>query len=113
MWTAADLGESLVLLALVFLGAALLRKWSSHLRALFRPTAVIGEFLARALGPEGVGRITGGIGIFPVQTFALWQVFPGMLISVMSASLLLGEQLPAPAKTWGIAGSHVIMAGIQ
>src|SRR5215831_19822997 len=113
MWTADDVGESLVLLALVFLGAALIRKWSRHLRALFVPTAVIGGFLALALGPEGIGRLTGSNGIFPGQTFAFWQVLPGMLINVMAASLLLGEQLPAPRKTWSVAGPHVIMAGIQ
>src|SRR5499427_7472403 len=113
MWTADEVGESIVLLALVFLGAALIRKWSPHLRALFLPTAAIGGFLALALGPEGVGRITNSNGIFPDQTFAVWQVLPGMLINVMAASLLLGEQLPAPRKIWGIAGSHVIMAGIM
>src|SRR5215472_6081076 len=112
MWTANDVGESFVLLALVFLGAALIRGWSSHLRALFLPTAVIGGFLALALGPEGVGRLTGTNGIFPDQTFGVWQALPGMLINVMAASLLLGEQLPAPGKIWGIAGPHVIMAGI-
>ena len=112
MWTANDIGESFVLLALVFLGAALIRKWSTHLRSLFLPTAVIGGFLALGLGPEGVGRLTNSNGIFPDQTFAVWQVLPGILINVMAASLLLGEQLPAPGKIWGIAGSHVIMAGI-
>jgi Na+/glutamate symporter len=56
MWTADDVGQAIVLLALVFLGAALIRKWSRHPRALFVPTAVIGGFLALALGPEGVGR---------------------------------------------------------
>ena len=65
MWTASDIGQSMVLLALVFLGAALIRKWSRHLRALFLPTAVIGGFLALALGPEGVGRIAHSNGIFP------------------------------------------------
>src|SRR5262249_34086737 len=113
MWTADDVGQSVVLLALVFLGAALIRKSSRHLRALFLPTAVIGGFLALALGPEGVGRLTHSNGIFPDQTFAVWQVLPGMLINVMAASLLLGEQLPAPRKIWGISGPHVIMAGIQ
>jgi ESS family glutamate:Na+ symporter len=111
--TADDVGESFVLLALVFLGAALIRRWSKHLRSLFLPTAVIGGFLALALGPEGVGRLTHSNGILPDQTFAVWQVLPGMLINVMAASLLLGEQLPAPRKIWGVAGSHVIMAGIM
>src|SRR5262249_11880177 len=113
MWTADEVGEAAVLLALVFLGAGLIRKWSRHLRALFVPTAVIGGFLALALGPEGVGRLTNSHGIFPAQTFGVWHALPALLINVMSASLLLGETLPAPRKIWGISGSHVIMAGIM
>jgi ESS family glutamate:Na+ symporter len=113
MWTATDVGESLVLLALVFLAAALIRKWSRHLRSLFMPTAVIGGFLALALGPEGLGRLGDWNGIFPDQTFDVWRALPGLLINVMAASLLLGEPLPAPRKIWGISGSHVIMAGIM
>src|SRR5262245_13464286 len=113
MWTANDVALSMVLLALVFLAAALIRKWSRHLRALFLPTAVIGGFLALALGPEGVGRLADSNGIFPDQTFAVWHALPALLINVMSASLLLGECLPAPRKTWGIASPHVIMAGIM
>jgi glutamate:Na+ symporter, ESS family len=113
MWTADDVGLAIVLLALVFLAAALIRKWSRHLRALFVPTAVIGGFVALALGPEGVGRLADSNGIFPDQTFAIWEALPGLLINVMAASLLLGERLPSPRKTWGIADSHVIMAGIM
>jgi glutamate:Na+ symporter, ESS family len=70
MWTADDLGQAFVLLALVFLVAALIRNWWRHLRALFVPTAVIGGFLALALGPEGVGRLTDSNGVFPERTFA-------------------------------------------
>src|SRR5215510_11283290 len=113
MWSADDVGLSMVLLALVFLAAALIRKRSRHLRALFVPTAVIGGFLALALGPEGVGRFVDSNGIFPDQTFAVWEALPAMLINVMAASLLLGEPLPPPRRTWGIAGPHVIMAGIM
>jgi ESS family glutamate:Na+ symporter len=113
MWTADEIGTSIVLLALVFLAAALIRKWSRHLRALFVPTAVIGGFLALALGPEGVGRLTNSSGIFPDHTFAIWHALPALLINVMSASLLLGERLPAPRKIWRISGSHVVMAGIM
>jgi Na+/glutamate symporter len=86
MWTADDVGEAIVLLALAFLGAALIRKWSRHLRALFVPTAVIG----------GLARDTG---------LADQRVMP--------ASLLLDERLPAPRKIWGISSSHVITAGIM
>jgi hypothetical protein len=85
MWTADDVGQAFVLLALVFLAAALIRKRSRHLRALFLPTAVIGGFLTPALGPEGVGRLTAPNGIFPNQSFAVWSALPGLLINVMCA----------------------------
>jgi glutamate:Na+ symporter, ESS family len=74
---------------------------------------VIGGFLALAFGPEGLGRIGDSNGIFADQTFEVWRALPALLINVMSASLLLGERLPAPRKIWRISGSHVIMAGVM
>ncbi|HEY8548386.1 MAG TPA: sodium/glutamate symporter [Vicinamibacterales bacterium] len=111
--SADDFGLSLVMLSLVFAAAALLRRWLRPLQALFLPTAVIGGFLALALGPEGVGRLTGGDGVFAPETFAVWKVLPGLLINVMCASLLLGERLPPIRTVWEISGAHVILAGIM
>jgi ESS family glutamate:Na+ symporter len=108
-----EVGRSLVILSLVFAGAALIRRWSQPLRALFLPTAVIGGFLALALGPEGIGRLTGGDGIFSTTTFSVWKALPGLLINVMSAALLLGERLPPMKTVWNISGAHVILAGIM
>ena len=110
---AEDIGLALVILALVFAGAALIRRWSRPLRALFIPTAVIGGFLALVLGPEGVGRLIGGSGTFSSQTFAVWKALPGLLINVMCAALLLGERLPPLKTIWSVSGTHVIMAGIM
>ena len=92
--TPEEFGLSLVILSLVFACAALLRRWSRPLRAVFIPTAVIGGFLVLGLGPEGVGRLTGGDGVFSTETFAVWNALPGLLNIVMCASLLLGERLP-------------------
>src|SRR5215831_8781726 len=111
--TPEEFGLSLVILSLVFACAALLRRWSRPLRALFIPTAVIGGFLVLGLGPEGVGRLTGGYGVFSTETFAVWNALPGLLINVMCASLLLGERLPPLKSIWTISGSHVIIAGIM
>jgi ESS family glutamate:Na+ symporter len=113
MASAAEIGASLVTLALAFAGAALIRRWSRPLRALFIPTAVIGGFLVLALGPEGLGRLVGGPGIFSAGTFAVWKALPGLLINVMCAALLLGERLPPLRTIWGISGAHVILAGVM
>src|SRR5215471_12878853 len=107
-----EIGLSLVVLSLVFACAALIRRWSRPLRKLFIPTAVIGGFLVLGLGPEGLGRLLGGTGIFPENVFAVWRQLPGYLVTLMSASLLLGEHLPPVRKIWSISGSHVIMAGV-
>lgn len=113
MSSVEDFGLSLVILSLVFGCAALIRRRSRALRKLFMPTAVIGGFLVLALGPEGVGRLSGDTGVFSQDVFAIWKQLPGVLINVMCAALLLGERLPRLHKIWGISGSHVIMAGIM
>src|SRR5215471_20215681 len=108
-----EVGLSLVVLSLVFACSALIRRWSSPLRKLFIPTAVIGGFLVLGLGPEGMGRILGGTGLFPENVFAIWRQLPGYLVIMMSASLLLGERLPPLRTIWSISGPHVIMAGVM
>src|SRR5215469_15807306 len=45
-----EIGRALVVLSLVFACSALIRRWSSPLRKLFIPTAVIGGFLVLGLG---------------------------------------------------------------
>jgi glutamate:Na+ symporter, ESS family len=63
--TVEEVGVLLVILSLVFASAALIRRWSRPLRKLYIPTAVIGGFLVLGLGPEGLGRLLGGAGLFP------------------------------------------------
>src|SRR5262249_9911105 len=111
LFTPEDVGLALVILSLIFGLAALIRRWTPPLRVLFVPTAVIGGFLILLLGPEGLGRLVGGNGIFSVQTFGVWRALPGPLINVMASSLLLGERLPPIKRIWAVSGSHVIMAG--
>jgi glutamate:Na+ symporter, ESS family len=111
--TVESIGLSIIVLSLVFAGAALIRRWSTPLRRLFMPTAVIGGFLVLGLGPEGLGRLIGGSGIFPDHVFAAWRQMPTMLVTVMSASLLLGERLPPLRTVWSISGAHVIMISIM
>lgn len=108
-----SIGLSIVVLSLVFACAALIRRWSRPLRKLFMPTAVIGGFLVLGLGPEGMGRLLGGSGVFPDDVFAVWKQMPGVLVTVMSASRLLGEPLPPVKTVWRISGSHVIIIAVM
>jgi len=106
-----EIGLSLVVLSLVCLFSV--QRWTSLLRKLFIPTAVIGGFLVLGLGPEGMGRLLGGAGLFPENVFAVWRQLPAQLVTLMSASLLLGEHLPPLRKIWSISGSHVIMISVM
>jgi hypothetical protein len=63
------------------------------LRKLFIPTAVIGGFLILGLDSEGQ--------------------LPAHLVTLMSASLLLGEHLPPVRKIWRLSGAHVIMISVM
>ena len=60
-----------------------------------------------------MGRLLGGSGVFPDDVFAVWEQMPGVLVTVMSASLLLGERLPLVRTVWRISGSHVIMISVM
>src|SRR5215468_8361393 len=60
-----------------------------------------------------MGRLLGGSGVFPDDVFAVWEQMPGVLVTVMSASLLLGERLPLVRTVWRISGSHVIMIAVM
>jgi glutamate:Na+ symporter, ESS family len=111
--SAEQVGLSLVVLMVIFACAASTRRRVRPLRALFIPTAVIAGFFILALGPEGLGRLTGGTGLFSAKTFAVWHALPGLLVNVMCAALLLGERLPSLKTIWSISGTHVIMAGIM
>ncbi|HKE82404.1 MAG TPA: hypothetical protein VKB50_01550 [Vicinamibacterales bacterium] len=60
-----------------------------------------------------MGRLLGGTGLFPENVFAVWRQLPGLLVTMMSASLLLGEHLPPLRTIWSISGSHVIMISVM
>src|SRR5215467_2622387 len=60
-----------------------------------------------------MGRLIGGAGLFPENVFGVWRQMPAHLVTLMSASLLLGEHLPPVRKIWNISGPHVIMAGVM
>src|SRR5215467_6792554 len=60
-----------------------------------------------------MGRLIGGAGLFPENVFGVWRQMPAHLVTLMSASLLLGEHLPPLRKIWGISGSHVIMISVM
>jgi glutamate:Na+ symporter, ESS family len=67
-----------------------------------------------ALGSARRGwAVSSGERVFPDDVFAVWKQMPGVPVTVMSASLLLGEPLPPVKTVWRISGSHVIMIAVM
>jgi hypothetical protein len=109
MWTADDVGLAIVLLARVFLAAALIRKWSKHLRALFLPTAVIGGFLALVLGPEELS-FAGGDGTLAGLGPVFDEYGAGELVAVGLGLATIGLVTGVVVGKWSSAESDAISA---
>ncbi len=107
-----DIGLSLVVLSLVFACAAMIRRRSRLLRKLFMPTAVIGGFLVLGLGPEGLGRLTGGTGLFPQDVFAIWKQLPGVLVLFLLEPVFGFNAKAGALIEMAFAGGHGTLAGL-
>src|SRR6478609_4335667 len=60
-----------------------------------------------------MGRLIGGAGLFPENVFSVWRQLPAHMVTLMSASLLLGEHLRPVRKIWRLSHAHVIMVSVM
>ena len=84
---------------LLLLGMAL-RQRLRWLRALGIPEALIAGLLGLLIGPFGPWSI------FPDEIYKVWSQTPGVLISLVFATLFLGQQLPSPGVIWNRAAGQ-------
>ena len=84
---------------LLLLGMAL-RQRLRWLRALGIPEALIAGLLGLLIGPFGPWSI------FPDEIYRIWSQTPGVLISLVFATLFLGQQLPSPRVIWNRAAGQ-------
>lgn len=101
-------GFSIVVLGLVLLVSAVLRRFVPLLAALFIPTSVIAGFLILLIGPQLFGLWTGTQGLIPAPVLAVWATLPALLINVVFAAVMLGKALPSPREIWTTSAPHVI-----
>ncbi len=66
---------------------------------IFLPASIIGGFLGLACGPFGLD-------IIPEFIMNTWQQIPGILISVVFATLFLGVMIPGIRTLWTLGGSQ-------
>jgi ESS family glutamate:Na+ symporter len=109
------LGLSLLLAGVFLVLAKLLRLRWRLAQKLFIPSSIIGGGLALLLGPEVLGLLaeragqdglTEG-GIFGEEVFEAWSDLPGLLISVVFATLFLGRRIPRPRDAARLAGPQL------
>ncbi|WP_295624506.1 sodium/glutamate symporter [uncultured Corynebacterium sp.] len=111
-------GLALLLLAMMLFVGKVMRvriKWTQNL---FLPSSILAGFAALLLGPEVIGRIAANFdgtvadfiaegGVFGEQVREVWSSLPGLLISVVFATLFLGQKLPKPKSVYNLAGPQL------
>ena len=87
-------------LCLLLLVGTALRQRLRWLKALGIPEALIAGLLGLLIGPFGPWSV------FPEQVYRIWSQTPGVLISLVFATLFLGQRLPSPGVIWNRAAGQ-------
>jgi glutamate:Na+ symporter, ESS family len=95
-----DVLIAFVALSLLLLLATALRQRLRWLRRLGLPEALVAGLLGLLIGPFSPFKI------FPEQVYTVWNQIPGVLISVVFATLFLGRALPSRSVLWQRAASQ-------
>ncbi|MDR8018304.1 sodium/glutamate symporter [Nesterenkonia aerolata] len=110
-----SVGFAIVLLATVMLIGKYLRVKVPFVQKLLLPSSIVAGFIGLFLGPEIAGRIGAALdvdwladgGFFTEDIVELWSTLPGLLISVVFATLFLGSSLPSPKRVAKLAGPQL------
>ncbi|MFM9041817.1 MAG: sodium/glutamate symporter, partial [Vulcanococcus sp.] len=81
-------------ISLLLLAGISLRRKLRLLQALGIPEALVAGLLGLLIGPYGPWPV------FPERVYAVWSQTPGVLISLVFATLFLGQRLPSPRELW-------------
>ncbi|MBV7295497.1 sodium:glutamate symporter [Corynebacterium sp. TAE3-ERU12] len=113
--TPNSVGLALLLLGLFLLVGKFIRMRVRWVQNLFLPSAIVAGFIALALGPDVFGQIMALFGndsftesgLLGADTLEVWKSLPGLLISVVFATLFLGQKLPGPRTVVDLAGPQL------
>ena len=110
MNTETTLYAVLLIAALILIGKYVRNQWGM-LQRLFLPSSIIAGTLALLLGPQVLGRFAPweGLqhGLWNSAVLETWSAMPGLLISVVFATLFLGKSISPPREIWRKAGPMV------
>ncbi len=114
--TAEMVGLSIILIGIFLLIGKLIRVKVFIFQKYFLPSSIIAGFVALFLGPEVLGKVMIELqgentvfanGAFNEAVLSSWKVLPGLLISVIFATLFLGEKIPNIKDIWLTTGPQV------
>ena len=108
--SANAVGFALLILGLALLIGKIIRVKVGIVQTLFLPSSIVAGALLLLLGPEVLGRIGGPWGengLFTEQMVEVWSVLPGLLISVIFATMFLGQELPKPSRAVRLVGPQL------
>ncbi|WP_245232085.1 sodium/glutamate symporter [Micrococcus lylae] len=113
--TPGVIGMSLLMLGMLAAVGMYLRAKLRFTQRLFLPVALIAGLLALLLGPEVLGRIAGALGVesleagglFGETVIEVWSTLPGILISVVFATMFLGSRIPSPKSAVRLLGPQL------
>ncbi|WP_313565125.1 sodium/glutamate symporter [Mobilicoccus sp.] len=114
------IGFALLLLGFILLIGKAIRITTGWVQKLFLPSSIIAGFLGLLAGPQVLGRLAESLGIggfveaglFTPEILDVWRALPGLLISVVFATLFLGEKLPSPKRVGRLVGPQLSMGVI-
>ncbi|GEL08653.1 sodium/glutamate symporter [Salisediminibacterium halotolerans] len=116
--TPDQIGFAFIILGFFLIIGKWIRVFSPLLQQLFLPSSIIAGLLALLAGPEVLGAIAETVfsadhalaeGLIPPNVIEVWSALPGLLISIVFASLFLGTTLPSLKKVWFTGGPQVAM----
>lgn len=114
--SAEMVGLSIILIGILLLAGKWIRVQFHIFQKYFLPSSILGGFIALLLGPEVLGKLVGQFqgsssllsnGVFPEDVLSSWLTLPGLLISVIFATLFLGKKIPNIKDIWFTTGPQV------
>lgn len=110
-----SVGFAVVLLAAVMLLGKYLRVKVPAIQKLLLPSAIVAGFLGLILGPQVLGKLGEPLGwgwlenggLFTEEIYEVWGMLPGLLISVVFATLFLGARIPSPKRAAKLVGPQL------
>lgn len=116
--TVETVGVSFLILGVFLLIGKAIRYKVSWISNLFLPSSIVGGFLALIVGPGVLGPVLNQFvspdsffanGLIPDSILEVWSALPSMFITIIFASIFLGDSVPSIRKIWKIASPQILM----